>query len=138
MLFDAPLRPDERQLRQFAWALVAFVTMAVSVRWIRHGSVTTAGFVAAAAGWTVGVLGAVVPRRIEPLFVLATHVTRPIGRVVSELLLVLLYFGLITPMAVVSRLVKRDRLRRRLERDAPSYWVPHRPPADLSRYFRQS
>jgi hypothetical protein len=138
MLFEAPGRPDVRQLRQFAWALLAFVTIVVAVRVWRGHAIAGGSMALAAAGWALGLLGAVSPRRIEWLFVAATTVTRPIGLVVSECMLAVMYFGVITPVAFVARLVGRDRMRRTFDRGAASYWVPRKPTTDPSRYFRQS
>ena len=138
MLFEAPGRPSDRQLRQFAWALIAFVAIALAVRVWRGHAVGFISIALAAAGWSLGALGAVRPRAIEWLFAAATTVTRPIGLVVSELMIVLMYFGVVTPVAILARLVGRDRLRRTFDRRASSYWVPRKPTADPSRYFRQS
>jgi hypothetical protein len=138
MLFEAPGRPSDRQLRQFAWALIVFVTIVLAVRVWRGQPIGPGSMVLVAAGWSLGALGALWPRGIEWLFVAATAVTRPIGLVVSELMIVLMYFGVITPVAIVGRLVGRDRLRRAFDRRAASYWVPRKPTADPSRYFRQS
>ena len=138
MLFDTPTRPATRQLRQFAVTLLIFTTVAVVLRWLRHGAPSIPVLLVAAAGWALAVIGVVRPRGIEWLFVAATSLTAPIGRVVSEVMLVVLYFGVITPMALVSRLVKRDRLNRTIDRSARTYWMPRHPTRDGSRYFRQS
>lgn len=138
MLFEKQRRPDDRQLRQFAIALVVVVTAAVVVRWSRTGSLSSSLRTLGIAGWLIGAIGTIAPRRIEWLFVAATAVTRPIGRIVSELMLVALYFGIITPMALLARAIGRDRLHRRFEREARTYWTPRRQSVDPSRYFRQS
>lgn len=138
MRSEAPSRPDDRQLRQFAWSLVAFVTIAVTLRWWRGRPLGVESIVFAAIGWVFGALGAIAPRRIEWLFIVATTVTRPIGKVVSECVLAVMYFGVVTPMAVASRLVGRDRLRRTFDRGASTYWVPRKTTIDPRRYFRQS
>jgi hypothetical protein len=138
MLFEAPGRPGDRQLRQFAWALIVFVTIVLAVRVWRGQAVGPGTMALTAAGWVLGALGALSPRRIEWLFVAATTVTRPIGLVVSELMIVLIYFGVITPVAILARLVGRDRLQRTFDRRASSYWVPRKQTADPSRYFRES
>ena len=62
----------------------------------------------------------------------------PIGFVVSFVLLAVFYFLLLTPVALVFRLIGRDALRRRFDAAAPSYWVPHKTNQDLQRYFHQS
>src|SRR5437867_3076433 len=126
MLFDTPTRPGVRQLRQFAVALLMFTTLAVVLRWFRHGAPATSVLLVAVVGWGLGVIGIVAPRGIEWLFVAATSMTAPVGRVVSEAMLIVLYFGVITPMALVSGLVNRDRLNRRIDRSAGTYWVTRR------------
>ncbi len=62
----------------------------------------------------------------------------PIGFVVSFILLAAFYFLLLTPVALVFRLIGRDALGRRFDAVAPSYWVPHKPSEDMRRYFHQS
>src|SRR5260221_13499283 len=107
MLFEAPGRPDDRQLRQFAWALLAFVTLAISLRIWRGHSIGNWSLALAVAGWAAGALGGVSPRRVEWVFVAATTLTRPVGLVVSEGMLAGLYFCIVTPVAVGSPLPRR-------------------------------
>lgn len=66
-----------------------------------------------------------------------TLVTLPIGLVISFLLLATFYFGILTPLAIVFRLIGRDTLNRRFDADAESYWITQRQPDDLDRYFNQ-
>ena len=47
----------------------------------------------------------------------------PIGWVVSHALMAAIYYLVITPMAVAMRLLGRDPLDRRFDRDATTYWV---------------
>ncbi len=50
-----------------------------------------------------------------------------LGRVVSPIVLAILFFGLITPVALVQRLAGRDELRLRMRRDAASHWQARQP-----------
>jgi hypothetical protein len=138
MLIERPGRASDRQLRQFAIALIVFALVAIALRWARHGSVGLWAIAAACAAVAVGIAGAIAPRRIASVFWLVTTLTLPIGMVVSELMLAVLYFVVITPMALLFRIAGRDRLRRSIDRDAPTYWVAHRDAPDAARYFRQS
>lgn len=72
------------------------------------------------------------------MFLAATLVTLPIGMVVSELAMLLIYFAVFTPMAILFRLLGRDALQRRFEPAATSYWVPRNQPSGPEQYFRQS
>jgi hypothetical protein len=138
MLVERQGRTSDRQLRQFAIALVVFAVAAVALRWVRHGSPGAWAVGSGSAAVAAGIAGAFFPRRIAWLFSVVTTVTYPIGLVVSEMMLVVLYFGVITPMALVCRLAGRDRLQRTIDRAAPTYWTPRRGASEPSRYFRQS
>jgi hypothetical protein len=62
----------------------------------------------------------------------------PLAWTVSTLLLVLIYYVVLTPIAVASRLLGRDPLQRKFDRDAPSYWVKRDETlAESGSYFRQ-
>ncbi len=57
-----------------------------------------------------------------------------IQRVVSAAILFLLFFGVVTPMALLLRALRRDLLPLGLHREAPSHWTARRwpgPPAEM-------
>ena len=138
MLFEPSRGADRRQLRQFAAALMVFVSAAVALRWRRLGQVGAPAMLAALVGYVLGVTGLVAPRTIAWLYVALSTITRPIGRVLSEVMLLILYFGVVTPIAALGRLAGRDRLQRRLGLGNESYWVSRPRVSDISQYFRQS
>lgn len=67
-------------------------------------------------------------------FILAT---RPIGLLISFLLLATFFFGILTPLALIFRLIGRDTLHRKFEPDTKSYWITHRKPDNLDQYYNQ-
>ena len=145
-LIEINWRPDRRQLRWFgaacavvcgglgAWLLATehlfgfalSPTAARTTAWVLFS-------VAAAAA----VLCAAVPAALRPLYVTMTVVTLPIGWVVSHVVLAIMFYGVITPFALVFRLIGRDPLHRKIDPDAETYWVPRKPVKDAKRYFRQ-
>jgi Saxitoxin biosynthesis operon protein SxtJ len=60
-----------------------------------------------------------------------------LNRVVSPLVIGLIFFAVFTPVAVVMRLAGRDALKLRFERAAPSYWVRRDPPGPPDDSFRE-
>jgi hypothetical protein len=123
--------PPRRQLRHFGWLLALVLTLA-SLR--LGGPVALALEVLAAVAFAVGTVwpGAM----LRPYRILAL-VTAPVGWVVSRLLLVVIYYALLTPLALVFRLLGRDSLRRRFEPQATTYWQPRAAALDRRRYLRQ-
>lgn len=133
-LVDLNLDPSTRQLRQFG--LIAVVGFAAAA-WAWGGD-TLALIVASGIGVVCGLLGWLAPQSLKFLFIGLSLITWPIGVVVGELALLLIYFGLFLPFGLFFRLRGRDVLRRKLDRNASSYWEDRptvRPPTD---YYRQS
>ncbi|MFQ5913810.1 MAG: SxtJ family membrane protein [Nitrospinota bacterium] len=63
---------------------------------------------------------------------------RAVGWVNTRILLVIFFFLVITPTAVVARLFGKDLLSQRLDPDAESYWIPRKAePFDPKSYLRQ-
>jgi len=61
----------------------------------------------------------------------------PIGWVISQIMLLLMFYVVLTPVAWIFRLRGRDMLQRKPAPARASYWVPKESPTDLRRYFRQ-
>jgi hypothetical protein len=59
-----------------------------------------------------------------------------LGRVVSPIVLGLIFFGVFTPVGVVMRLFGRDAMYRRFEPAARSYWVKRDPPGPADGSYR--
>ena len=51
-----------------------------------------------------------------------------LGRVVSPIVLGVIFFAVFTPVGIVMRLAGRDAMKRRWEPAAKSYWVKRDPP----------
>lgn len=142
-LLEINWRPSDRQLRQFGllcivmlplfgWILVGHPALEP---WNRPAMIVVGGL--AVAGGLLGSIGVLQPQGLRLVFVSATLLAWPIGLVVSEVLLAVIYFGVFTPVALVFRLIGRDALERRIDRGAASYWRPKIQPADIRRYYRQ-
>jgi hypothetical protein len=76
------------------------------------------------------------PRTRIPVYKTWRLVQMPIAFVVWHTVLAILYYLIVTPMALVMRLLGRDPLNRRLEPSRPSYWETHVAPQEAERYFR--
>ena len=59
-----------------------------------------------------------------------------LGRVVSPLVLGVIFYGVFTPVAWVMRLAGRDAMCRRLDPAAASYWVKRDPPGPADDSYR--
>lgn len=133
---DLPLKPTPRALRQFAAAWLLFFLTAGAYRYLARGQ-HTVGLVLGLLAVVVGVTGLIKPAAVRWLFVAATVVAFPIGWVISQIMMAVMFYAVITPLALVFRLRGRDLLARKPAPDRASFWVPKQTPEDMRAYFRQ-
>ena len=132
---DVTARPHDKMLRQFAGlCLLVFPGLALWRVWRGQPDMIAAALTA--AGVLVGAVGLARPPAVRWVFTGWMILAFPIGWVISRIALGLLFFGLITPIALVFRLLGRDVLRRRRP-PGTSYWSTKARPADVREYFRQ-
>jgi Saxitoxin biosynthesis operon protein SxtJ len=84
-----------------------------------------------------GLLALVAPRALRPLYILLTVLAWPIGMVVGTVSLAVVYYVVITPLGLVFRLLGKDPMSRRFDRQAATYWIERRQAPSVERYFRQ-
>ncbi len=133
---ELPLSPTPKALRQFAAAWLVFFLLGGLHQYLMRGR-PQVGLIMAGLAVVVGVLGLVKPMAVRWLFIVAMVAAFPIGWVVSQLMLLLMFFAVITPVALFFRLMGRDALQRKPAPDRPSLWVPKATPSDVRRYFKQ-
>jgi hypothetical protein len=125
-----------RTLRQFA-GLCLLIGGGIGY-WQRQVSGhQTFGAILGAVGVVLGVVGLAKPEAIRPVFNGLVAVTRPIGHVVSIVLLGLLFYGVFTPIGLFFRLIGRDALQR-ARRERGSHWAERPAVTDIRSYLRQS
>jgi hypothetical protein len=136
-LMEVEWHPSPRQLRVFGVSgLAASIVAAAVLHWVWGvGNVWVA--IVPMVGLGIFLCSLISQTATRLLYVGLTLVVMPIGLVVSFLLLAAFYFVMLTPLALVFRLIGRDALRRRYEPDVGTYWVPHQPTEQMERYLHQ-
>ncbi len=131
---DLPFNPTPRMLRQFAAALLVVLALdcVLFPGILRH----PAGRCIVGALAVMGVVGLVLPALIRWLFVGATVAAFPIGWVVSQVMLALMFYLILTPLALVFRWRRRDELQLR-RKPGESYWVTREAAPKPESYLKQ-
>jgi hypothetical protein len=127
--------PSQRQLAVFGLLWLVFFGIMGASFW-RRGSYVDAG-VCLALGVLIPLAGWVWPEFLRMVYLFAVYSTLPIGLVVSYVILLVIYYLVVTPIGLVMRLFGYDPLQRRFDRAARSYWTPRRPQGESERYFQQ-
>ncbi|MDQ3761972.1 MAG: SxtJ family membrane protein [Actinomycetota bacterium] len=127
--------PSRKDLLVFGLLLPPFVAvLGVAVHHWTGSPVAAA--IAWAAGGVFSLVYLAVPAARRPLFVGWNRATFPIGWAVSHAVMAVVYFGVVTPTALIVRVLDRDPLDQRADPSAPSYWVPRERTSTEERYFR--
>jgi hypothetical protein len=126
-----------RDLRRFGW-MVGGVFTALGVWFgLRHFASSPyllgIGLALIAFGW-------VYPRALKPVYLGWMALALVLGLVVSHVILTLFFFLVLTPVGLLARLLGKDFLRLRLDRQARTYWLKRPPqhsksPAAYERQF---
>jgi Saxitoxin biosynthesis operon protein SxtJ len=119
-------RPSERAFgiaAAAAWAVIALLPVLRG----RHVRV----WALAASGIALGVALAA-PAWLAPINSAWMRLTAILGRIMNPVVMVILFFGIITPSATILRLLGRDPLRLRFRTRGPSYWIRRGPPGPAS------
>lgn len=126
--------PGEAKIRQFG-LILAGAALALGGFWWQKGLAQRA-LILGPLGVFAGLLTAAWPGGFgRYLYKAWMSVAFVIGSIVSPLLLGLLFYGMVTPMALIMKLIGRDALR--LKRpNSDTYWTPLSIPEDKT-YFER-
>jgi hypothetical protein len=127
--------PDRRELRRFAVAmLIGFTVLGAVAAW-RGGGISTTAIVLWSAG-VVLAIAALVPKPGRLAYLAVYLPTSIIGYVVSNVILALMFFFVITPLGIILRLMGKDFLQQRSPR-GKTQWTPVKSVKNEDSYYRQ-
>lgn len=111
--------------RSFGSLFVGVFALLGAFSWWRGGALWP--WLAALSALTL-IVTAAAPAMLTPLNRAWMKLAELLHRVVSPIVLGLIFFGIFAPVGFVMRLAGRDALKRRFEAQAGSYWIDRQPP----------
>ena len=112
----------------------AAVALILAGIWLWRGSDWWIYALAASAAFAIVALAA--PKVLAPFNKAWLKFGLLLHHIVNPLVMGLLFFAVITPMAVIARTMGKDFLRLRFDRQAKSYWIPREPPGPAPESMR--
>ncbi len=88
-------------------------------------------------GFGIGVVLWLLPQIARPFYVIWYFMACCIGIVVGNLIFILLFFAVITPVGILRRRIFSEGLEKSFNRSKSTYWQPVEKAVDLKRYYRQ-
>jgi hypothetical protein len=134
-------KPGIPELRAFGRSLLIGFPIIASVfllffRW-KSGSWAEWPLWLAGIGAAAGALFWLVPQIAKPAYFLWYLVACTIGLVVSNIIIMIVFYGVVTPIGLLLRLFGRDAMQRKFEPKATTYWLDAEKASDPQQYFRQ-
>ena len=119
-----PVPATTENIRSFAFGLAGIFVLFATVPLIYRGWDAMKGTpkILYGAALAVFLVGLIVPGVLKPVFVGWMKLAGGIGWFNTNLILVLSFYLMITPVAVLRRLLGRDRMHRALDKSAATYW----------------
>ncbi len=86
-------------------------------------------------GGVLVALGTLAPKVLKPVYIAWMSLAVVLGFFMTRVVLTLFFFLVLTPVGLFFRLIGRDALNRKIDRQAKTYWIEKEYPiADRSRY----
>ena len=128
--------PSSRQLNVFGILWLLFFSTIGGILLNSGSSVLTATIVWCIA-MVVPAMGWVVPGFMRIVYVGMAYMAYPIGFVVSHLIMVIVYYLVLTPIGLAMRLFGHDPMNRHFDGSTDTYWCSREQDDSLNAYFRQ-
>lgn len=129
------IKSTTKELREFGFVVGGALLVITGISYWRHG---TWHWPLAAAGAVLALLGLVWPRILMPLQKVWMTLALAMGWVMSRVILSLLFFVIVTPIALILRAQGKRFLERGATASMESYWNLRKPQAgDSKRCERQ-
>jgi hypothetical protein len=85
----------------------------------------------------VPAVGWIVPQFMRLIYLAMAYAGFPIGFVVSYLIMLVVYYLVLTPIGLIMRLFGYDPLNRHFDGSTDTYWRPRQQNDSLDAFFRQ-
>ncbi len=134
-------KPSPRELRQFG-AIFGFGFLLIGLskyfwkwNWLIERN-EKLGITFILIGVVVGAIGLTGTKLALPFYWLWISIAFIFGNITSRIVILLIYYGVITPLGFIARLSGRDKLQLK-KRAVQSYWQDISLPSDPEKYKRQ-
>jgi hypothetical protein len=135
--------PDTAEKRTFAKSLVigfpivGIVLLIIgrisSGVWDIHLPMWVAGI-----GVSAGIIFWIIPQIAKPFYLLWYCLACCIGIVLGNVLLGIVFYIVVTILGLIMRILGRDPLQRKIDKNADTYWIDVEKNDDPTSYYRQS
>ncbi len=114
---------NQKELRDFGLltGTIVAVLFGLLLPWLKGHSLPSWPWIIAVV---LGFLAVLAPMTLKPVYQVWMRIGLVLGWVNTRLILGIVFYGLLMPMAMIMRLLNRDPMARKLEVNLPTYRLP--------------
>jgi len=136
-LVSLNLKPSKKLLRSFGLIGLCMCSV-IGLLLLGLGKIPPKGLVIFfLIGLAMFVLSRVSTALIKPLYLAMVILTFPVGWIISHLVMGLFFYAVVTPIALLFKIIGRDPLCRKFDQQADTYWIPYKHKRPARDYFHQ-
>ena len=128
-------RKQIKDFRQFGSTLGAILMIIAAVHFFKGKAVWSYWF--AGIGLCSLCQALLAPQTLKPVYFVFLKVTHAIGWFNTRAILIILYFIVVTPIAVLMRMFGKNLLDRKMDKGLSSYWVERKTKTTLKEQFEK-
>ena len=114
------IRSDKKELRKFGITIGIACGLLACFAVVAWEDILFYSFIIAAAFLF---LGFTLPAALKPFHKVWMTISILMGWLMTRVILIILFYGILTPIGLIGRLCGKDFLDIKLNKNAPSYWV---------------
>lgn len=114
-------RDELKDLRQFGITLSLILILLGAIHFVRHRMVISQWFFS--IGLIVLCLSALKPVLLRSVYAVFLKIAHAIGWFNTRVILIVIFFVVVTPISVIIRIFGKDPLNRKIDKGAPTYWT---------------
>ena len=114
-------RDELKDLRRFGIALAAILIVFGSIHFLKHRMILAQWF--CGVGLIVLCVGLSAPGMLKNVYAVFLKAAHAIGWFNTRVILILIYYAILTPIAFIVRISGKDLLNEKLEKNISSYWA---------------
>lgn len=98
----------------------------IAILQTRKGNIPTAAYLGIIA-LTVEAVSLLKPILLKPIFTAFSAFGKIMGWINSKILLTIIFYALITPISFLMKLLRKDLLQQKIDKNASTYWNERKP-----------
>ena len=130
-------KPAKNDLRNFGLAALVMLPVVALLLYWKFDLHRIGIIILCAGGAAIFAISRISQPATKLVYLLLICVSFPIGWILSHIIMAIFYYGLLTPIGLVFKVIRRDALHRKIDPNCTTYWIKHRAPESKKSYFNQ-